>query len=180
VCSRLTYCSVNKVRSVSGLDSSDIGDERLRELRDEVATPELNEDVVQKIQDEKLNVQISGEKENGIDGSNKTFYLRGLHKNELQLGDLNDDGNVTVDDVEVYQIDLDDNRVTSLNVTLQDREIGKLKVEDSSNNALEEGNLFSTYVMSPADMDGYTGNDFTGSGPDKNHCSRLLTFFHGT
>lgn len=162
----MTYCSVNKVRLVSGLESHDISDDKIRDIRDEVATEELNQDVNQKVQDEKFQ-RISGEKENRIDGSNKTFYLRETHNSELQVGDRNGDGNVDETDLTVYQLDGDDNRVTSLNVTLDDRELGKLTVEDSSNDALDEGELYVSYVVSPVDEDGYTGQDFSTSGPDR-------------
>jgi len=163
----MTYCSVNKVRLVSGLESHDINDGEIRELRDEVVADELNEDVNQKVQDQQVNRKISGEKENNIDGSNKTFYLRGTHNSELKVGDRNGDGNVDASDLNVYQIDQDDNRVTNLNVTLDDTDIGKITVEDSSNNALENGSLYATYVLAPVDQDGYTGNDFSSGGPDK-------------
>jgi len=163
----MTYCSVNKVRLVSGLESHDVDDGKIRELRDEVATEELNEDINQKVQDQHVNRTISAEKENNIDGSNKTFYLRGTHNSELQVGDRNGDGNVDETDLEFYQIDGEDNRVTNLNVTLEDREIGKVTVEDSGGDALENGDLFVTYVLAPVDQDGYTGNDFSTDGPDR-------------
>jgi len=167
----MTYCSVNQVRLVSGLESNQITDADIRDIRDEVATSELNDDINQKVQDEKLNVTISGEKENDIDGSNKTFYLQGTHKSELQVGDRNNDGTVDSTDLNVYQIvdndnDGTDERVTNLNVTLDDREIGKLTVEDSSNNALEEGDVFVSYELAPLDEDGY-GTDFSSGGPAK-------------
>lgn len=163
----MTYCSVNKVRLVSGLESHDINDGEIRELRDEVATEELVEDINQKVQDEQVNRRISGEKENNIDGSNKTFYLRGTHNSELMIGDMNGDGRVDSSDVEVYQIDGDENRVQNLSVTVDDKSIGKLTVEDNSGNALEEGNIYASYVLAPVDQDGYQGNDFSTDGPDR-------------
>jgi len=163
----MTYCSVNKVRLVSGLESHDVDDGKIRELRDEVATEELNEDINQKVQDEQVNRTISAEKENSIDGSNNTFYLRGTHNSELQIGDSNGDGNVDETDLNFYFLDGDNNRVTNLDVTLEDREIGEVTVEDSSGDALENGDLFVTYVLAPVDQDGYTNNDFSGDGPDR-------------
>lgn len=163
----MTYCSVNKVRLVSGLESHDVDDGKIRELRDEIATDELNEDVNQKVQDEQVNRTISAEKENDIDGSNKTFYLRGTHNSELMLGDSNGDGIVDETDVEFYLLDENDDRVTNLNVTLEDKGIGEFTVEDSGGNALEEGRLFVSYVLAPVDQDGYTNNDFSTDGPDR-------------
>jgi len=163
----MTYCSVNKVRLVSGLESSDIDDTRIRELRDEVATEELVEDINQKVQDQQVNRKISGEKENDIDGSNKTFYLRGTHNSELMVGDRNGDGKVDSDDLNVYQINQDNDRVNDLNVVLEDKSIGKITVETQSGDALENGSLYATYVLAPVDQDGYTGNDFSTDGPDR-------------
>jgi len=176
----MTYCSVNKVRLVSGLESHDISDSRIRELRDEVVTEELNEDVNQKVQDERVNRRISGEKENNIDGSNKTFYLREVHQSELQVGDRSGDGNVDASDLSVYQIDQDDNRVTNLSVTLDDREIGKFSVETSGGDALEDGDLYVSYVVSPVDQDGYSNNDFSTDGPDRlmeTACAQLTSAY---
>jgi len=163
----MTYCSVNKVRLVSGLESHDISDSRIRDLRDEVATQEVNEDVNQKVQDEQVNRRISGGKQNDIDGSNKTFYLRETHMSELKVGDKTGDGVVDGSDVDVYQIDQEDNRVTNLNVVLEDKDTGELTVEKSNGDALENGDLFASYVVSPVDQGGYTGNDFSSGGPDR-------------
>lgn len=175
----MTYCSVNRVRLVSGLESEKVSDSDLRDLRDDIATPELNQDVNQKVQDQRVDVQLSGEKENDIDGSNKTFYLQRTHNSELQVADSNDDGVVDASDVTVYQIDLDDNRVTNLNVTLQDKDIGKLEIEQNSGDALEEGQLYATYNVSPVDEDGY-GTDFSGAGPDRlieTACAQLTAHY---
>jgi hypothetical protein len=163
----MTYCSVNKVRLVSGLESHDINDGEIRELRDEVATEELVEDINQKVQDQQVNRRISGEKENDIDGSNKTFYLRGPHNSELMVGDRNGDGRVDASDLNVYQIDQENNRVENLNVVLEDKSIGKITVEKSNGDALENGSLYASYVLAPVDQDGYQGNDFSSDGPDR-------------
>lgn len=162
----MTYCTVNKVRLVSGLTSEKVSDSTIRDLRDGVATSKFNSDVNQKVEDERVDLQVSGEKENAIDGSNKVFYLHGPHKSELQVGDRDNDGVVDADDIIIYQIDGDDNRVSDLNVVLKDREIGKLEVELSNGDALEEGRLFATYSLSPVDQNGY-GTDFSGEGPDR-------------
>lgn len=161
----MTYCSVNKVRLVSGLESSDITDARIRDLRDEVATEELNQDINQKVEAEKIS-KISSEKENRVDGSNKTFYLSEVHESELQVGDFSGDGVVDENDLNVYFLDSDSNRVTDLNVVLEDKDIGKFTVERSNGDALEDGELFVDYRVSPVDQDGY-GGDFTSEGPDR-------------
>lgn len=163
----MTFCSVNKVRLVSGLESHDISDKDIRELRDEVATEELVEDINQKVQDQQVNQIISAEKGNEINGSNKTFYLQGTHNSELMIGDRNGDGNVDSSDILVYHIDQEGNRVTDLNVVLENKRIGKISVEKQNGDALQNGNLYATYDLAPLDQDGYTGNDFSSGGPDR-------------
>lgn len=180
----MTYCSVNQVRLVSGLESHQITDEKIRDIRDGIATSKLNDDVNQKVTGEKVNKRISSVKDNNIDGDNKTFYLRGVHKSELSVGDRNNDGLVDSADLNVYQVvdsddDGEDERVTDLNVVLDDADIGKINVEDSSNNALEEGNLYADYELAPVDEDGY-GTDFSGDGPARNietACAQLTASY---
>jgi len=163
----MTYCSVNRVRLVSGLESHDISDAKIRNLRDEVATTELNEDINQQVEDEIVNRQISREKENNVDGENTTFYLRELHKNELSLGDRTGNGRGTVDDVDLYFLNQDDERINSLQVSLEDREIGKLDVRFSDGSELDDGDLYASYSKAPLDEDGYVNNDFDADGPDR-------------
>lgn len=163
----MAYCSVNKVRLVSGLESTQVTDGELRDLRDEVAIPELNQDVNQKVQDEKVNERISGEKENRIDGENTVFFLKAPHKSELQVGDRNNDGLVTVEDVNFYLVDGENNRVEDLSVELLDRETGKFDVRRSSGDPLSEGSLYVDYVVAPVDEHGYEDNDFSGEGPSR-------------
>lgn len=178
----MTYCSVNKVRLVSGLESSDVTDEDIRDLRDEVATSELNEDINQTVRNERVDRQISGAKENSIDGSNTTFYLKKPHQTVLKLGDKNDDGVVNGEDLDVYYIDDDDNRVTDVQITVEDVDEGRFEMVDSDGTALEEdvvGKIFADYEAAPVDEDGY-GNDFSSEGPDMNvetACAQLTAAY---
>jgi len=100
----LSFCSVEKIRLVSGLESNHVSDRELAELRDRVATPELNKDVLQKVENEEFH-RISEEKENEIDGENTRFYLQEPHYNELKVGDRNNDGEVDIKDVDLFLID---------------------------------------------------------------------------
>jgi|AKVG01.1.fsa_nt_gi hypothetical protein len=176
----MTYCSVNKVRLISGLDSQDIGDQKIRDLRDEVATSELNKDINQKRQDERIFEQLSSEKDNNINGKNKTFHLKGTHRSELQVGDKNDDGRVNASDLEVFFIEDDDKRVEDLNVVLEDREVGRFSVELADGTALDQGELYVSYVLSPVDQDGYEGTDFETGGPNpliETACAQLTSAY---
>lgn len=151
----MPYCDVERVRLVTGLESDDISDAELRDLRDSVATPELNSDINQKIKNEKLDY-VSDDKENDVDGSNKTFYLEETHDSFRQIGDLNDDGVVDKDDVEAYYIDGSDNRQTLTVTSIVDADNGEIKLEKSNGNALASGDVsdgpFATYVVAPTDV----------------------------
>ena len=63
----MSFCSVEKIRLVSGLESNHVSDRELAELRDRVATAELNKDVLQKVENEECH-RSSEEKENRVDG----------------------------------------------------------------------------------------------------------------
>lgn len=146
------YCSVNKVRLLSGLESEDVDDSQIRDLRDEVATPELNKDVQVDVEHEQVDF-ISNEKENKIDGSNITFYTQKTHKSQWQIGDRNGDATIDGSDVEAYYID-DDTRVDDLSVTLKDRNTGKIEVTESNGDAIPgTSELFLNYSAAPVDMD---------------------------
>lgn len=165
----MTYCSVQKVRLVSGLESSDITDEDIREIRDDVATSEMNQDINQTVENERLDRQISSSKQNTIDGDNTTFYLKETHQSELKLADRNNDGVVDSGDLNVYYIDGDDNRVDDLTVEVEDLGVGKVDLTESDGSALKSGDvtkIFADYEVAPVNQDGY-GADFSGEGPER-------------
>lgn len=150
----MSYCDVNRVRLVSGIDSDDINDADLRKLRDDVATPELNSDVQQVVKNERVR-HISGVKENQINGSNKTFYLRELDDSFVQLGDLNDDGVVDTSDVNFVLVDEDNDTRTDLTVvSIDDYDEGEFTVEKSNGDAVkgEDGYIEVSYAFSPVSM----------------------------
>lgn len=145
----MPYCSIEKVRLVSNIESEDVGDADLRDLRDDVATPELNSDVNQKVQKE-LADRVSDSKTNKVNGSNKTFYLRKPHRSFRTLGDLNDDGEVTTDDVKALRIDGETREELTV-ASIDDFSEGELTVEKSNGDAVESGDIYFTYAVSPVD-----------------------------
>lgn len=153
----MAYCTTSFIRTLTNLDSADVGDPKLRDIRDDVATPQLNDDLQVSVDHENLE-DINEEKENKVNGSNKTFYLSGLHRNDWHLGDLNNDGTIDSNDVEGYYIDSNDDRQT-INVTsVDDAEIGKIKMEQSGGSALPDSvsrdEVFLTYKRVPVDVTG--------------------------
>jgi len=144
----MTYCDIQKIRLIAGLGSDRISDSELRDFRDDVAIPKINEELNTIIMDEEVEY-ISTDKENNIDGSNKTFYAREVDAEYKFIGDFNDDGEVDDSDVEAFQVD-DDTR-TDLNVTLVDHETGELSIEKPNGDAVKDGDIFLNYSVAPAD-----------------------------
>lgn len=180
----MAYCSVNRVRLVSGLDSHEISDDKIRDLRDEIATPEMNQDIIQKKEDERVDRRISKEKQNRTDGENEIFYLRETHNNELQVGDKNNDGLVDESDLDFHFIDSEDNRTSNFSKELLDREIGKIQLTNEDGSPLDNGELYVSYVASPVNQNGYENRNFqTGDGPDRlveTACAQLTAAYSFT
>jgi len=148
----MTYCSVQRVRLVTGLESDEIGDGKLRDLRDDVAIPEVNSDINQTIKNEEASF-ISDYKDNVVDGDNKTFYLQKTHNSFRQLGDFNDDGVVDSSDVEAVMVDGDTKE--SLNVvSIDDADEGEITVERQNGDAVPStAKVFFTYAVAPVDAE---------------------------
>lgn len=145
----MAYCNIQKIRLMTGLSSERISDTELRDFRDDVATPKLNEDVNTIIMDEKVDY-ISSDKQNEINGSNKTFYAKEVDAEYSFIGDFNDDGTVDDSDVEAFQVA--NNQRTDLSVTLENHETGELTIEKSNGDAVEEGDIYLNYAVAPADQ----------------------------
>lgn len=152
----MSYCSIQRIRLLTEIQSEDASDAELRDLRDEVATPKLNDDLNQEVKDEQIEY-LSTAKDNTIDGSNKDFYLRETHRSFREVGDLNDDGVVDSSDIEVYYIDGDGNRAQANVVSLDDASIGKFTLEKQNGDALKQKDVsegpFVTYAAAPTDME---------------------------
>lgn len=152
----MSYCSIQRIRLLTEIQSEDASDAELRDLRDEVAVPKLNEDINQDVKDEEIDYVDNG-KDNDIDGSNKTFYLKEVHNSFREVGDLNDDAQIDSNDIEVYYIDNNDNRVTPNVASLDDASIGKFTLEEQNGDALEADDIsdgpYVTYTVAPTDVD---------------------------
>ena len=144
----MVYCDVNFIRTVSGLESEMIKDKNIRDLRDRVATPEMNDDLNYYVTPEQVG-RIDSEKTNKIDDDNTTFYLKEVHQNHKFVGDSNDDGEVTDDDVSGYFVDGDSERHDVL-ITLVDAETGELTVTDVNGDPIPKSSkLYITYAVAP-------------------------------
>jgi len=103
------YCSILDVRNLTSLTEAQISDSSVFSLI-KYAMAQLNADIQIKHKDERL-LYISLEKENKIDGSNTTFYTR-----NYPLGDSDNNGSISTDDLYVYSLDADGTR-TDLTVS---------------------------------------------------------------
>ena len=101
----MAYCTTDDVYDLTSLTSTDADSTKLGKII-EVATANLNANINVRIDDE-LVVYISAEKDNEIDDSNTTFYTQ-----KFPIGDYNNDGNISADDIKVYTIDNDGTRTS--------------------------------------------------------------------
>lgn len=104
----------------------------------------LNSDINVKIIREKVE-WIDETRENDIDGSNATYYVK-LWK-DWYLGDLDDDGDVDTSDVTVYQVDSDDVE-TELTVSTITHDEGKIVLDSAPDSSVD---LYITYIRAPVD-----------------------------
>jgi len=105
----MTYCEPSDVRTMTNLITTDISDGHLASLI-EYATAQLNHAINSRIIEEVVS-SIDATRENKIDGANTTFYVQNSFK--WFIGDLNDDGTVDANDLEVYKYASDGTKTTS-------------------------------------------------------------------
>src|SRR4030042_1776115 len=144
----MAYTDIASVRLITGLTTSDISDADITSLIT-YATAELNNDINFFIRDE-LVQYIDSEKENKIDGSNKTFYLKEITANR-EIGDYDNDGDVDTSDFYLYTIDSSTSPATrtALTVTtLTSRTLGKIVVSSAPST---NQSLYVSYTVAPID-----------------------------
>lgn len=134
------YVSPNDVRLLADIDIDDIGDRELNNII-EYATAELNAEIGVEYNNEKVE-RISDEKENDIDGSNTTFYVKHPY-----IGDRDNDGDVDTSDIYVYTIDSDGTR-TEMTVSSVDWELGQFVLSSAPSTSDE---LYVTYISTKID-----------------------------
>lgn len=94
------YTSVDAVREINNLVVADISDTELYNLIKR-ATAYLNAEINTRIIRERM-FPIDATRTNEITGGNTTFYVK---KWRQHIGDMNNDGKVTTNDITVYQVD---------------------------------------------------------------------------
>jgi hypothetical protein len=89
------YCTVEDIRDMTNITASDLTDTEVCKLIS-IAGIQINADMLMYEEEEPV-AYIDDVRQNKIDGVNTTFYTK-----NFAIGDLNDDMQVTADDLQVY------------------------------------------------------------------------------
>jgi hypothetical protein len=139
----MPYASYSDVQLVSGLTTDDISNANITSLIS-YACALINAELQEYHEDEQV-LYINNEKENAIDGVNKTFYTK-----NYPIGDKNNDGTIGADDIYVYTLSSTGVRTNYVVSTISNDEIGKFTLTTAPSN-LEV--LYLTYYSSTVDME---------------------------
>jgi hypothetical protein len=99
----MPYCTANDVRNFTGITETEATNSSLGILID-YATAEVNECISVLVVREYIGF-IDNTRENDIDGTNTTYYARNWKGHHLC--DMGNDGDVSTDDIEVFQKESD-------------------------------------------------------------------------
>ena len=138
------YCSPDDVRIVANLSTSDVSDTALWDII-QFAQASFNKEINSRVIEEKV-AFIDNYRQNKIDGSNTTFYVQRSYK--WYIGDLNNDGEITTTDVEVWNFDPADDTKTKMVVNSIDWQTGQIVLDE----APASGHMLKiTYCYTPVD-----------------------------
>jgi len=134
------YCSTTEVRNLTNIEVEDLLDEQIQETI-LLATAELNSAINCRVYRERVSA-IDNTRENNIDGSNTTFYVRNF--NGKFIADYDNDGFVDTDDLIVYLVDSTGNESLST-VSSIDADNGKFTLSSAPASGYE---MYVTYAWS--------------------------------
>lgn len=109
----MTYITATDVRVLTNLSVSDIDDTALGKIIN-YAVYQLNHDITAEVIREKIEY-IDGYRENDIDGSNTTFFVKNWEGK--YIADRDNDGDVDISDIEVFEVDESADTETSMTVS---------------------------------------------------------------
>ena len=141
----MAYATANQIRRMAKtLTSTRISDAIVTDSIEQ-ATAKLNRDIGVR----KENVEIGYidvERENTLDGSNKTFYIADVYRDSGNyLGDYDNDGDVDTSDVAIYSINSSGTK-TTYTVSTVDATLGKITLSTAP--SLSE-TLYASYIYFP-------------------------------
>ena len=133
------YCTPNDIRDITNLKAADITDTELYKIIN-FAANQLNSDINTYKEDEKLEY-ISQEKENTIDDSNTSYYIK-----NYPIGDSTGNQEVSTADIEVYSLKNSDGTKASVDITSISPNTGKFVVTTAIS---ADYTLYVTYRFAP-------------------------------
>jgi len=134
------YCSLNYVRELCNITTSDLSDTELYSLI-EKATCVLNSDINSRVIREKI-VGIDNTRKNEINGTNTTYYVQNWRGKFI--ADADDNALVNTDDITVYQV-ASDGTETELTVSSISPNEGSFVLSSAPNGVT----LYVTYFHAP-------------------------------
>lgn len=137
------YCSLNDIRHISHLSTTDISDTEMYEIL-KLSMAQLNADINTEIIREPV-FYIDNTRKNLINNSNTDYYVKNWKK---YIGDRDDDGDVDSSDVIVYQV-ASDGTETELTVSSVDANNGKITLETAPASSVR---LYVTYNYTPVSV----------------------------
>ncbi len=114
----MVFCEYTDVNLLTNITSSDVADLDVTAIIVH-ATPQLNSDICATVIREPVGY-IDETRKNSIDGINTTFYVRNWKGR--YIGDLDDDGDVDISDIIVYQVDSNGTETTLTITTITHNE----------------------------------------------------------
>lgn len=140
----MAFTTTAKVRLISNIVIADVSDADVASLIT-VATAQLNSDINTRVVRERIQ-PIDLTRENKIDGSNTTYYVRNWK--DKFIGDMDSDGDVDSSDIIVYQV-ASDGTETTLTVSSIDADDGKFVLSSAPASSVT---LYVTYVYTLIDV----------------------------
>lgn len=139
----MAYSTVDDARAITGLSSNDVSDAVLYSLGT-IAAYKLNRDINTEVIREPIEY-IDGTRENNIDGSNTTYYVRNWKD---YIADKDGDQDVDTSDINVYQVESDgtETELTVSSITAND---GKFILSSAPSSDV---NLYVSYEYAPVSV----------------------------
>lgn len=141
----MTYTTIDLVREKTEYTTSDISDDAINNAMNE-ATSEINGEINIRVVREKVKF-IDNTRQNKLDDSNKTFYVKNSITNNF--GDDDDDSELTVDDISVEIEDNDGNITTT---TVSSIDVEGSYVLSSAPDAATTVAMYTTYKYTHYDI----------------------------
>lgn len=142
----VAYATNTQVRILTNLSTSDISDGDLTSVIS-YAIYQLNHDISTEVVRERVDY-IDATRQNKIDGSNTTYYIKNWEGK--YIADLDDDGDIDISDVSVIKVDtsVSPNTETATTISTVTHNTGKIVLSSAPSSS---NKLYITYKWSYAD-----------------------------